>query len=55
MSADMLRAAEAVSGPGSMKALWTNVFGEISGILPIFSGEIGAREQAPGQPPYLLS
>ncbi len=35
----MLRAAEVLSEPSGVKALWAHVFGEVKGILPIFSGE----------------
>src|SRR5215217_5859184 len=39
MSGEMLRAAEILSEPSGVKALWAHVFGEVEGILPIFSGE----------------
>jgi hypothetical protein len=35
----MLRPAEVHSEPGGLKTLWAHVFGEVEGILPIFSGE----------------
>ena len=39
MSGEMLRAPEILSEPGGMKTLWAHVFGEVEGILAIFSGE----------------
>ena len=35
----MLRATEVLSEPSGVKALWAHVFGEVEGILSIFSGE----------------
>jgi hypothetical protein len=39
VSGEMLRTAEVLSEPSGVKALWAHAFGEVKGILPIFSGE----------------